>query len=101
MTIRLEQSKAIASDVRIQILDWLKEPQKYFSAQESADPVKVGVCNALITARLNMSQPTVSRHLEILRQAGLVNVQRIEKWSYYSRNEAELAHYADWVSKDL
>ena len=38
-----------------------------------------------------VSQPTVSHHLSILRDAGLVNVRREGKQVYYSLNQDEFA----------
>ena len=32
---------------------------------------------------LGLSQPTVSHHLRILREAGLVDVERRGTWAYY------------------
>ncbi len=101
MTDRIEQAKALGSEARMAILDWLKEPRRHFSHQVSGDPAKIGVCVTLLTDKLNMSQPTVSRHLELLRRAGFVKVQRIGRWSYFSRNETGLADYGRWVHDNL
>jgi ArsR family transcriptional regulator, arsenate/arsenite/antimonite-responsive transcriptional repressor len=38
-----------------------------------------------------VSQPTVSHHLSILREAGLVNTQRDGKQIFYSLNQDEFA----------
>lgn len=43
------------------------------------------MCEILDT--LGMSQPAVSHHLKILKQAGLVQDSREGKWIYYSLNE--------------
>ena len=89
----VEQTKAIASGARMAILDWLKEPRRHFGHQVSGDPSEIGVCVTLIAAKLGMSQPTVSRHLELLRRAEFVDVTRIGRWSYFSRNEAKISEY--------
>ncbi len=39
-----------------------------------------------IVAHLNVTQPTVSHHLAILREAGLVNVREEGKQTYYQLN---------------
>ena len=44
-----------------------------------------------IVAQLEISQPTVSHHLKILKQAGLVNAERSGKEIYYSINQAAMA----------
>ena len=80
--------RALASQKRLQILDWLKQPRKHFPPQVDGDLVKDGVCGVLIAAKLRVSQPTASEHLRILSQAGLVRGKRIKKWTFYRRDEA-------------
>jgi ArsR family transcriptional regulator len=53
--------------------------------------VKDGVCGALIAAKLEVSQPTVSEHLKVLTQAGLIRPKRIKQWTFYKRDEKEIA----------
>ena len=58
-----------------------------------ADPTRVGIVNALaaaeeacvcnLTAAFTLSQPTISHHLRILREAGLVESSRRGTWAYY------------------
>lgn len=58
-----------------------------------ADPTRVGIVNALsaaeevcvcnLTAAFDVSQPTISHHLRILREAGLVDATRRGTWAYY------------------
>ncbi|WP_205944453.1 ArsR/SmtB family transcription factor [Pelagibius litoralis] len=101
MSDRIEQTKALASEARMKVLDWLKEPLRHFSHQETGDPAEIGVCVTLIADKLGMSQPTVSRHLELLRRADLVEVNRIGRWSFFSRNEAGLSDYRNWLHDNL
>jgi len=98
---REDQAKALASAARMKILHWLKTPELNFADQITDDPSKIGVCVTLITRKLGMSQPTVSRHLELLKRAGFLSVQRIGKWSYYQRNEKILNEYWKWLSDTL
>ena len=58
--------KALASDKRLKILDWLKDVQANFPPQEHGDPVTEGACNLFIVEKLGVSQPTGSRHLKVL-----------------------------------
>ena len=44
-----------------------------------------------IVEKLNVTQPTVSHHLKILREAGLVTVERRGKEIYYQLNQQRLA----------
>src|SRR5262245_36082221 len=58
-----------------------------------ADPTRVAIVNALsgadevcvcnLTAAFELSQPTISHHLRILREAGLVESSRRGTWAYY------------------
>ena len=80
--------KALASDRRIQILEWLKDPVKHFPPQVDGDLVKDGVCGLLIANKLGVSQPTASEHLRILKRAGFLLTKRTKKWTFYRRNEA-------------
>ncbi|MBB4267260.1 ArsR/SmtB family transcription factor [Roseospira visakhapatnamensis] len=101
MVDRLEQSKALASDVRLTILTWLKTPALHFPHQVTGDPAEIGVCVTLLADTLRISQPTVSRHLEVLRRAGFLRVRRIGRWSFFARDEITLSDYAEWLRDTL
>ncbi|MGO8862418.1 MAG: ArsR/SmtB family transcription factor [Acidimicrobiales bacterium] len=49
------------------------------------------VCVCDFVGPLAKSQPTVSHHLKILSEAGLVRGERRGKWVWYSLNRARLA----------
>jgi ArsR family transcriptional regulator len=55
----------------------------------AAQPDAICVCD--IVARFDVSQPTISHHLKILRDAGLVTVARRGVWAYYGVDRAGLA----------
>jgi ArsR family transcriptional regulator, arsenate/arsenite/antimonite-responsive transcriptional repressor len=58
-----------------------------------ADPTRVAIVNRLttaeavcvcdLTAAFELSQPTISHHLKILRDAGLIEAERRGTWAYY------------------
>jgi len=48
------------------------------------------LCVCDILDSFDMSQPAISHHLKILRQAGVVRDKREGKWIYYSLNPASL-----------
>jgi ArsR family transcriptional regulator, arsenate/arsenite/antimonite-responsive transcriptional repressor len=56
--------------------------------------MKICCCNwlsvAAIVERLNVTQPTVSHHLAILREAGLVEVREDGKQTFYRLNQAQI-----------
>lgn len=43
-----------------------------------------------IVAKLNLTQPTISHHLAILREAGLVLARQEGKFTYYTLNQEHL-----------
>jgi DNA-binding transcriptional ArsR family regulator len=82
--------KALANDRRLQILEWLKDPESHFRPQVDGDLVEDGVCGVLIAEKLGVSQPTVSEHLKVLTQAGLLRSKRIKQWTFYRRDEPSI-----------
>lgn len=58
-----------------------------------ADPTRVAIVNRLarsdeccvcnLVDEFELSQPTISHHLKILREAGLVEAERRGTWAYY------------------
>ena len=57
-----------------------------------ADPTRVAIVNRLaaaeccvcdLTGAFELSQPTISHHLRVLREAGLVEASRRGTWAYY------------------
>ena len=44
------------------------------------------ICVCEITPRFAVSQPTISHHLRVLREAGLVTATRRGVWAYYEAN---------------
>jgi ArsR family transcriptional regulator len=44
-----------------------------------------------IVEKVNVSQPTVSHHLAILREAGLVNAREEGKQTFYTLNQESIA----------
>ena len=83
--------KALASERRRQILQWLKDPTAHFPPQEHGDPELHGACNQFIVEKLGVSQPAGSRHLKVLVDAGLIIATRRKGWTYYRRDEAVIA----------
>jgi DNA-binding transcriptional ArsR family regulator len=82
--------RAIANSRRLQILEWLREPARHFPPQVDGDLVRDGVCGANIARKLQVSHPTLSEHLKILSQAGLIHGKRIKQWTFYQRDEVKI-----------
>lgn len=91
--------KALASERRLQILEWLKDPTEHFPPQEHGDPIEHGACNQFIVEKLGVSQPAGSRHLKVLVDADLVIPSRRKGWTYYRRNESTLHALAERMSE--
>ena len=92
--------KALASDKRLLILDWLRDPQAHFPPQRDGDLVRDGVCSLLIAEKLGVSQPTCGEHLKVLSRAGLVSGKKIKQWVFYRRVEDRIAMAKEQLSGD-
>ena len=68
-------AKALADPTRIEILRLL-------------DHQAGAVCACDVLDHVNLSQPTVSHHLKILKEAGLLRVTRQGLWSFYEVDPA-------------
>ncbi|MGN7472224.1 ArsR/SmtB family transcription factor [Brevibacillus sp. SAFN-007a] len=97
----IEIFKALSNESRLQILQWLKEPDRHFIPHEGIDMNKIGVCVSQITDKLKMTQSTASQYLAILLRAGLIRAERIGKYTYYKRNEEAIAKIADILKNEL
>jgi ArsR family transcriptional regulator len=83
--------RALANERRLQVLEWLKDPRAHFPPQVDGDLVEDGVCGVRIAEKLGLSQPTLSEHMRILVQAGLVRAKKIKQWTFYRRDDARVA----------
>ncbi|MBP1851448.1 ArsR/SmtB family transcription factor [Rhizobium halophytocola] len=83
--------KALASDKRLAILEWLKDPRAHFPPQADGDLVEDGVCALLIANKLSISPATLSEHMRVLQQAGLVSARKIKQWTFFKRDEDQIA----------
>lgn len=97
----VEVAKALSSSIRVKILRWLRDPEDNFESQVDGDLTKDGVCVSLIAAKARVSQPTVSRHLSVLKSAGLVETTRVAQRNYHRRNEAGIDKARQILSEGL
>lgn len=49
---------------------------------------KERLCVSKIVEKLNVAQPTVTQHLRILEQAGLIGSEKVGSWVHYSIDSA-------------
>jgi ArsR family transcriptional regulator, arsenate/arsenite/antimonite-responsive transcriptional repressor len=78
-------AKALGDPVRMQLVDVLRKHAG-----------KVCVCE--LVPLFNLSQPTVSHHLKVLRDAGLVGSERRGLWAYYYVEPEALEELSAWLS---
>ena len=97
----IEVFKALSNESMLQILHWLKEPEKHFVPHEGVNMREIGVCVSQVTDKLNMTQSTVSQYLSILQRAGLIQTNRIGKYTYYKRNELKIKKLEEFLNQNL
>ena len=61
----------------------------------------VGLCACDIEARIQRSQPTVSHHMAILTEAGLVTAEKYGTWMWYRRNEKALKQLVEALGTEV
>ncbi|RFA17022.1 hypothetical protein B7R22_01620 [Subtercola boreus] len=87
----------IADPTRRHVLSLLL--QRYVAADrddEGAEPFgAIGVSE--LVSQLELSQPTVSKHLKVLRDAGLVSVREVGQHRYYALEASPLEEVEDWL----
>ncbi|MER6936382.1 metalloregulator ArsR/SmtB family transcription factor [Nocardioides sp. NPDC127514] len=95
----IEVFKALSNPVRLQFLEWLKDPEQHFSEYDPiADRQSVGVCVTHIHAKSGLAQSTVSNYMSTLERAGLVRSTRVGKWTHYRRDHERLAQLAGSIA---
>ncbi len=86
----LALTKALADPSRLRILAALRGRE---------------LCVCQVTALLQLAPSTVSKHLSLLQQAGLVLSRKDERWVHYRRPEGDapvrVREALDWVSRAL
>jgi DNA-binding transcriptional ArsR family regulator len=83
------------------ILDWLKDPERHFPPQVDGDLRTDGVCAVLLARKLRISQPSLSEHMRILSEAGLVRSRRIKQWTFYRRDEARIKELKRLIARQV
>jgi ArsR family transcriptional regulator len=77
-------ARALSDPIRVQLVDVLRRHAG-----------KVCVCE--LTPLFDVSQPTVSHHLKVLRDARLVDVERRGLWSYYYVIPETMKEFKTWL----
>ena len=79
-------AKALGDPIRLQLVDVLRKHAG-----------KVCVCE--LTPLFDVAQPTVSHHLKVLRDAGVVGSERRGLWAYYYVRPQPLEEVSRWLSR--
>jgi ArsR family transcriptional regulator len=90
--------KALSSEKRLLVLEWLRDPEANFPPQRDGDLARDGVCALFIADKLGVSQPTCGEHLKLLSRAGLIRGRKIKQWVFYQRDEARIAAAKEMLS---
>jgi DNA-binding transcriptional ArsR family regulator len=68
------------------------------SVQRVSSSARSAVTHRAISSRVARTQPTVSYHLKVLRQAGIVGSEREGLWAYYYVIPDALEELSAWLS---
>ncbi len=98
---QLDVFKALSNKTRLEILQWLKDPEASFPAQAHTSGFEVGVCVGEIQKKAGLTQSTVSEYLSILQRAGLVESTRVGQWTYYKRKESAFEELSKFIQSDI
>ena len=74
--------KALSDSNRLQIISLLSDGEK---------------CACKLLERFKITQPTLSHHMKVLCDCGLVNSRKEGKWSYYSLNCDMMNGFMDYI----
>ncbi|HVP51029.1 MAG TPA: metalloregulator ArsR/SmtB family transcription factor [Terriglobales bacterium] len=91
------QLKALADPARRKIIKLLRSKGRCSCEQVSAaDP---GMCVCDLEIRLGLTQPTITHHVQVLRDADLISARKLGRWVYCRRNEKALDRLGAWLRK--
>ena len=76
--------KALSDQTRLEIILMLSKAEE--------------MCACKILERFEITQPTLSHHMKILSECGLVNTQKIGKWSHYSLNREIISDLQNFIN---
>ena len=85
--------KALSDPVRLRLLSLI-------GAHAGGREAGAGVCVCDLTGAFDVTAPTISHHLKVLREAGLIASQRRGTWVYYWLLPAGLHELANVLLSD-
>ena len=94
MTERLELTfRALGDPARLRIVELLRRPDAACCSFEDR------VCACDIEAALGLAQATISHHMKVLQQAGLVQAEKRGRWVHYRLDRDAFARAADRLAE--
>ena len=87
--------RAISDPVRREILRLLA--RKGLCSLDRTD----GMCAADLQRHMGLAQPTISHHMRVLAEAGLVQAEKAGTWVCYCRDDAAIERLASEVRQVL
>ena len=96
--------KGLSNPHRLDIILWLKHPEKEFGVQVHTNtlidfPNSVSVKS--IQKRCGVSQSSISTFMSILENAKLVESRKIDQYTYFRRNEKVIREFGEWYNKEV
>lgn len=76
--------KALGDSNRLRIVQMLSEGEK---------------CACQILEEFDITQPTLSHHMKILNECGLVYARKEGKWSHYSLSCETFSYFKEYISQ--
>lgn len=56
------------------------------------------MCACKLLEKFNITQPTLSHHMKILSECGIVNSRKEGKWTHYSLNKERVEQFQNFIS---
>ena len=81
------------TDPDVRLLQAAADPTRLAILRQLSEAAEVCACD--FTACCDVSQPTVSHHLKVLREAGWIDAERRGSWVWYSLRPAAIARFRE------
>ncbi|AZS89066.1 helix-turn-helix domain-containing protein [Streptomyces griseoviridis] len=87
------------SDLRLRVLEWLRDPVAHFPPQPDGDLAEDGVTADAVAARLGVPRTVADTHLGLLADLGLLRARSVRGRTHYRRDDMRTAEVARLFEK--
>jgi ArsR family transcriptional regulator len=94
-----KNDQEVSMDQMVRITKALSDRSRLRVVMALTDNEELCVCQ--ITEMLNLAMPTVSRHMSVLQNAGLVKSRKDSRWVYYRLSETFPKQCLNWLKEAL